>query len=269
MVPIVILAGAIAGFINTLAGSGSAVTLPVLELILGGNLALANGTNRIGILLQNFVAVRGFHRQQLMPWRRAWQLAIPAALGAILGAVLAVHLATNATTKAWFRFVVGILMLGILALIITKPERFVKEADEENVDSVSYGLKHYAIFFGIGVYGGFIQMGVGVFLLMGLVWGARFDLIRANAIKVLIVLTFTVTALAVFLTMGQVHLLTGFVLSIGTMLGAWLATTLAIKKGAPFVRWILIVVISIAALNFLDVIDIGEALRWMFGSVAQ
>jgi uncharacterized membrane protein YfcA len=111
------------------------------------------------------------------------------------------------------------------------------------------------IFFAIGVYGGFIQAGVGIFLLAGLVLGAGYDLVKANAVKVLIVLCFTVSALAVFLINRQVVWSTGLILAVGNMLGAWVASRMAVERGAAFVRWVLIAVVAVSGAKLLGLFD--------------
>ncbi|MBD3298512.1 MAG: TSUP family transporter, partial [candidate division Zixibacteria bacterium] len=108
-------------------------------------------------------------------------------------------------------------------------------------------------FFLIGIYGGFIQAGVGIFLLAGLVLSAGYDVVRANAVKLLIVLVFTPFALAVFLFNDQVNWTVGLVLAIGNMLGAFVATRMAVKRGAGFVRILLILVVIVSAVEFLGI----------------
>jgi uncharacterized membrane protein YfcA len=107
------------------------------------------------------------------------------------------------------------------------------------------------IFFFIGIYGGFIQAGVGIFLLAGLVLVSGYDLVRANAVKLLIVLCYTVFALIVFILNDQVRWFVGLILAIGNMLGAWIASRMAVKRGAGFVRWILIAVVAVSAVLLL------------------
>ena len=112
------------------------------------------------------------------------------------------------------------------------------------------------IFFAIGVYGGLIQAGVVIFLLAGLVLSAGHDLVRGNAVKVLIVLCFTVFALAVFVLNDQVVWAIGLILGIGNMLGAWVASRLAVERGATFVRWVLIAVVAVSGAKLLGVFDL-------------
>lgn len=239
----IVVAGFAAGFINTLAGSGSLITLPLL-IFLGLPANVANGTNRVAILLQNTVAVTSFRRQKMLNWRRALILGAPAALGAIVGAQIAVDL-----DEQTMRHVIGILMVIMLVVVIVRPKRWLEgrmAADGERTTIVQM-----ITFFGIGMYGGFIQAGVGVFLLAGLVLSAGYDLVRANAVKVLIVLCFTAFALVIFVLNDQVDWFIGLILALGNMSGAWIASRMAVKRGAKFVRWLLIAVLIVSAVMLL------------------
>ncbi len=250
--PAVIAAGFACGFINTLAGSGSLITLPLL-MFLGLPANVANGTNRVAILLQNVVGVTGFARKGALDFRGGIILAIPAILGAIVGAQIAVNL-----DERIMRSTIGLLMVIFLVLILVRPKRWLEGRPE--LMQQRAGWARWLIFFGIGAYGGFIQAGVGIFLLAGLVLGAGYDLVRANAVKVLIVLCFTPLALVVFLLNDQVRWGVGLILALGNMAGAWVAANLAVNKGAQFVRYILIGVIVIAATIFLGVAEFVQRL---------
>jgi hypothetical protein len=235
----IVAAGFVCGFINTLSGSGSLITLPLL-MLLGLPANVANGTNRVAILLQNVVGVNRFHKKGLLDTRRGLILAVPAAVGAILGAQIAVSL-----DEELMRRTIGVLLAIMLVVILVRPKRWLEGRPELLRQRPT--LMQYWIFFAIGVYGGFIQAGVGIFLLAGLVLGAGFDLVRANAVKVLIVLCFTAFALVVFLVNDQVRWEIGLVLALGNMSGAWVAVHAAASRGAEFVRDILIAVVAIAA----------------------
>ncbi len=250
--PAVIAAGFVAGFINTVAGSGSLVTLPLL-IFIGLPATVANGTNRVAILLQNVVAVRGFHREKMLSLKQGLWLAAPAVVGALVGAQIAVGL-----DEAIMRRTIGVLMVVMLAVVLIRPKRWLEGRSGDIHSRPSWW--QFVIFFAIGAYGGFIQAGVGIFLLAGLVLSAGYDLVRANGVKVLIVLCFTVIALAVFIINDQVNWLVGLVLAIGNMSGAWVATRTAIKRGAVFVRWLLIAVLVVSAVLLLglgDLLGIG------------
>lgn len=238
--------GFAAGFINTLAGSGSLITLPML-ILLGLPANVANGTNRVGILVQNIVAVAMFRKNDALDMRGGWRLLLPSILGAIVGAGLAVDL-----DEALLRRTIGVLMLVMLAVVLARPKRWL--ATHAPAERASF-LVQAPVFFAIGAYGGFIQAGVGIFLLAGLVLGAGYNLVGANAVKNFIVLVFTVAALAVFVVNDQVRWGLGLLLAAGNAAGAWLAVRMALDRGAEFVRWALIVILAGASVALLA--DLG------------
>jgi uncharacterized membrane protein YfcA len=210
---------------------------------------VANGTNRVAILLQNVVGVSSFRRQQMLDLRRGLMLAAPAVLGSVVGAQIAVSL-----DEEVMRRVIGALMVAMLLVLIIRPRRWL-EGRPEALDRHPSWIQ-LTIFCGIGIYGGFIQAGVGIFLLAGLVLSAGYDLVRANAVKVLIVLCFTAFALIVFAVNGQVRLSIGLILALGNMSGAWVASRMAVKRGAGFVRWLLMGVVIVSAVVLLGLFDL-------------
>ncbi len=239
----IVVAGFAAGFINTLAGSGSLITLPLL-IFLGLPATVANGTNRVAILLQNVVGVSSFRHQKMLNLRRALILAAPAAVGGVIGAQIAVDL-----DEQTMRHVIGALMVIMLVVVIVRPKRWLEGRIAADSDKTT--IVQMITFFGIGLYGGFIQAGVGVFLLAGLVLSAGYDLVRANAVKVLIVLCFTAFALVVFVLNDQVDWFIGLILALGNMSGAFVASRMAVKRGAKFVRYLLIAVLIVSAVMLL------------------
>jgi len=230
--------GFVAGFINTLAGSGSLLTLPML-ILLGLPANVANATNRVGVLCQGIVAVATFRQRGALPLGGSWQLIVPAVVGGIVGAELAVDL-----DEALMRQVIGVLMLVLLVVMLFKPERWIAEHEGRGQPRL---LVEVPLFFAIGVYGGFIQVSVGLLLLAGLVLGAGYNLVGANAMKNLIVLVLTAAALVVFVVNDQVQWTLGLLLGAGQAAGAWVAARVAIKRGAEFVRYVVIVIIVLSA----------------------
>jgi len=224
--------GLVAGFINTVAGGGSTLSLPLL-MFLGLPANIANGTNRVAILLQNIVGVSTFKQKKVLDFKTDYRLAIPAIAGGILGAILAVEINEQLLEK-----IIGALMVLMLLIVVFKPEAWVK--DQAGKAQAKPTVMQYFLFLLIGFYGGFIQMGVGFFLLAGLVMGCGFDLVKANAIKILIVLFYTIFALAVFIFNDQIDWISGLLLATGNMLGAWLGVNFTVKGGAKYVRYVLI-----------------------------
>jgi len=242
-IPALIGAGILCGFINTLAGSGSLISLPLL-MFMGLPANVANGTNRIAILFQNIVGVSSFKQQKVFKIKEGIWLAIPAVVGSLVGALLAINLTETIMTR-----VIGGLLVFMFFMILFKPDVWIKGHSGLVTSKPTWW--QIIIFFGIGVYGGFIQAGVGFFLLAGLVLGAGFDLVKANAIKLLIVLLYTPFALAVFIINDQVYWVAGLILAIGNMIGAFVASKFAVSWGAKFVRIILLVIIFAAAIKLL------------------
>ncbi|MBN1181476.1 MAG: sulfite exporter TauE/SafE family protein [Bacteroidales bacterium] len=240
-------AGILAGFINVLAGSGSLLTLPFL-MFLGLPANVANGTNRIAILLQNVVAVASFKEQKVLQFKQGIWLSIPAVIGSIIGAQIAVNL-----NEAIMHKTIGGLLVFMFFLILFKPSVWLK-GKAGQVDAKPK-IWQIIIFFFIGLYGGFIQAGVGFFLLAGLVLGAGFDLVKSNAIKVLIVLIYTVFALIVFVINDQVNYKFGLILSIGNMIGAFIGSRVAVSWGPKFVRYFLLFILLSASAKLFGLLD--------------
>lgn len=239
--------GVVAGFINTTAGGGSMLTIPLL-MFLGLPANIANGTNRIAILLQNVIGVQTFRKKKVLDLKTDYKLAVPAVVGSIIGALIAVELNVDLLRK-----VIAGLMVVLLLIVVLKPEVWVKE--RAGTTLAKPGLFQYTIFFFIGLYGGFIQMGVGFFLLAGLVLGAGQNLVRANAIKVFIVLIYIFFSLGIFIYHKQVDFVAGLILAVGNMIGAWFGAHFTVKGGAKYVRYVLIAAMLIVILNLFGVLS--------------
>jgi uncharacterized membrane protein YfcA len=239
LLAVVPVAGFVAGFVNTLAGSGSLLTLPLL-ILLGLPANVANGTNRVGVLMQNVVAVATFRRRGAMDMTGSWKLLVPSLLGGIVGALLAVDL-----DEALLRRTIGVLMVVLLIVMLLKPERWIADHATRREPRLYVEVP---VFFVIGVYGGFIQISVGLFLLAGLVLGAGYNVVGANAVKNLIAFVFTGAALVVFVLNDQVSWTLGLLLAAGQGLGAWVAARTAIRRGAVFVRYTVIVIVALSAI---------------------
>jgi uncharacterized protein len=241
----VMVAGLAAGFINVLAGNGSLISLPAL-IFIGLPPGVANATNRVSIVFQNLVGGTSFHRQGKLDARGARMLSVPMVLGSTVGAFLAVDVNDEV-----FRQVLAVAMIVMLALMLLKPERWI--AGKPGVVNNRLTLARFITFFAIGVYGGFLQAGVGIFLLVALVLEVGYDVVRANAVKVVVTLASAVVSLAIFSANLKVDWTAGLVLAAGSMVGAWLATRFASDKGAAWVRWFVIVVVATSATQLLGV----------------
>jgi uncharacterized protein len=243
----VMAAGLAAGFINVLAGNGSLISLPAL-IFVGLPPGVANATNRVSIVFQNLVGGTSFYRQGKLDARGALMLGIPMVLGSAVGALIAVDVNDQV-----FRQVLAVAMIVMLILMLVKPERWI--AGKPGAVSSHLTLARFIIFFAIGVYGGFLQAGVGIFLLVALVLEVGYDVVRANAVKVVVTLASAIISLAIFSANLKVNWTVGLVLAAGSMVGAWLATRFASDKGAAWVRMFVIVVVAVSAAQLLGVLD--------------
>ncbi len=244
----VIAVGLFAGFVNTLAGSGSLLTLPLL-MFLGLPANVANATNRVGVLVQSVVGSWSFKKQKIFSFRESLWMAIPATAGSFLGSLVAVKI-----NEDIMEILIGGLLVVMFFLILYKPENWVREHALKITPKRRWWVS--VIFFFIGIYGGFIQAGVGFFLLGALVLGAGLGLTKANAIKLVIVAIFTAVALIVFMFSGQVNYFIGIILAIGQGLGALIASKVAVSWGPKVVRIILLVAIMASALKLTGILDL-------------
>ena len=248
-----IVSGVLVGFINTLAGGGTIITVSLL-IFLGLPATVANGTNRIAVVLQTLVAVVSFRKQQVLDIRRGLVLSMPAVAGSVAGSLVA----TNLNAQILEKVIAGAMFI-ILFFILFKPERWIR--GRQSCSTTSIRWFEYLAYLIIGFYGGFIHIGVGFFLITGLVLMSGYDLVKANAIKNLMVLAYAPFSLAVFMIYGQVNYSYGLVLSAGNVVGALVASRFAVKQGAGFIRIVMVVVIIITILqlfglyNFKSIFD--------------
>jgi len=240
---LLVIAGIAAGFINTIAGGGSIFTLPVL-ILLGMPADVANGTNRIGVLMQAAAAVRGFDRHNMLDRGAIVPIVAPTIVGSLLGSIIASIIPGDILKPV----LLG-TMMAMTLLIVLKPGTI--PFPEEAILTPSQRPAAVAWLFLAGVYGGFVQAGVGFILLTALAGVLRYDLLRANALKMMCTLVFTCVALAVFIIQGQVRWLPGLILGVSSIIGVQLSVRFAISAQQRTLKWILLVMailVCVAAL---------------------
>ncbi|WP_378174328.1 sulfite exporter TauE/SafE family protein [Aquimarina sp. SS2-1] len=239
------LVGFIAGVINTIAGGGSLLTLPML-IFMGLPPNVANGTNRIGIFIQSITSVAGFRSKGIKPSVFSVYLGISALIGSLIGAKIAIDIKGETFNK-----ILAIVMLLVVFFIVFKPKVNVKNLVERIQGR--YRLFSILAFFVIGIYGGFIQAGVGIFILLALTSINRMGLVQSNAVKALVVFIYTIGALTVFAFSEQIDYLYGFVLAFGNASGGWLSSRWSVKKGDGLVKiFLVIMVIAMAIKLWID-----------------
>ncbi len=238
---LLVLGGTAAGIVNAVAGGGSMLTVPLLVLAgVPGN--AANGSNRLGILTGNLASAAEFRRLGVQGLAHAGVVIGPAIAGSLVGS-----LAINRLTDGAFETVFGLLMIPLVLLTINKPK--------PKTDGTSWSRNTTMIvFFGVGIYGGAVQAGVGLVMLAALS-RAGFDLVTANSIKVLVNLAVTCVALPIFILQGEIRWIPAILLALGLTAGGWAGARLGVSKGEQWIRRIMIFAALALALRLLGVYD--------------
>ena len=246
--------GVVAGTLNVLAGGGSLLTLPAM-VFLGLDGAVANGTNRVALLAQNVTAVGGFRSLGFSDMKLSFSLALAALPGGICGALLGTMVRGELFNKVLGGVLIGVLLL--MAVQQWRKRESGRAEPGETPKSAGPGPSRRQLVLGhlamvaVGFYGGFIQAGVGFLLMAALHRVLGLDLVRVNMHKVFIVAVFTLAALIIFASRGQVLWIPGLALAVGNSLGGWIGSQLSVLKGENWIRTTLYVALFFMALKLL------------------
>ena len=234
-------AGLLAGFINTLAGGGSLITLPLL-IFLGLPPNVANGTNRLAILLGTFSAASGFRSKGVFVFPYSLWLGLSAVVGAIIGARISIDLKGET-----FNRILAIVMIVVVINIVFNPLKKIRASSEDLSRSKQWA--GIISFFFVGIYGGFIQAGVGFIIIAALTTINGFDLVKTNSIKAMVIFIYTIAAFSVFVLDQKVNWWVGFTLAAGNVSGAWIASRWSVGKGQHFIKPILLIMVTAMAIR--------------------
>lgn len=242
---ILVTTGFLAGIINTMAGGGSNLTIPAL-MMMGIPADLANATNRVSVFLQSLTAAKGFKKHDKLDIPDLKKIIGVTLVGGLIGAICASYMPAD-----YLKPVLLLAMISMAAVILFKPAVV---APPEGTAALNVGEgSSIPMLLLAGFYGGFVQAGVGFILIAAIAGSLRYDLVRANALKVVCTLAFTGIALAVFILRDQILWLPGLTLAVGSMIGAHLAVKITINVSQKTLKWFLFVmtlVASAAALYF-------------------
>tara|TARA_B100001057_G_scaffold187794_1_gene188567 strand:+ start:121 stop:885 length:765 start_codon:yes stop_codon:yes gene_type:complete len=239
--PLLIIVGFIVGIINTMAGGGSLITLPLL-IFLGLPSSVANGTNRIAIMMTAFSANMGFKSKGLSTYPFSAYLGVFALVGSIIGANIAVEIEGELFNK-----ILSVIMILVVIIIIFKP-RIIKSNFEIRVTG-KHLLVSCVSFFFIGLYGGFVNAGIGFIIMLFLHFYNRINLLKVNATKVVVVLVYTIGAFFTFVINDMVDWTYGICLGIGTLNGGWFTSRWSVKKGENVIRIFLTIIVVVMAIK--------------------
>lgn len=247
---LLLVSGVLVGIINTLGGGGSVITMS-LFMAMGMPIGVANGTNRIAVLLQNLSATVAFLRKGMLHIKSGLLLSIPAIVGNIFGAMVATEV-----SEAVFKVCLSVVLVIILIYLVLGK-------DNEQVTG-GHGLKikwwHYIWFFIIGFYGGYIYIGLGFLILAVTIWTMNLDIVTANVIKGFVIFLSTPFALAVFIYNGQVEWTAGLLHGAGNIVGALMASHWAVSWGVKFVRWFTLAIIVVFFVDLMGWISLHDIL---------
>jgi len=244
---LVALGGTLAGFIGTLAGLGSVVSLYLLIDVIELDPAMANGTNRLGVMAMAVMALPTFHQKGHLDIKRSW----PIILSIFAGAIVGFFLATNIDNQA-FRDIFKYLLPVMLLLVMTNPKKWIQKTDPAH--QLNYWLS-IPIFILMGLYAGFIQLGTGVFLVVFLALVGKYSLVDANGVKLSAFALYTFFGILIFAFYQQINWYIGGILAVGQGVGAYISARFATTypKANGFVRYLLMFVLIIAIVRMFNV----------------
>lgn len=239
---LLVLVGLFVAFINTLAGGGSLLTLPIL-IFMGLPPSVANGTNRIAVLVQGIANVAGYGSKGMQVSSKfIWQLSLAATFGTTLGTGLAIWI-----DEGIFNKILALVMVLMVVLMLYKPKKEFGGLVERLEGK--YRNLGIIIFFFIGIYGGFIQAGTGILMLLALSSINHLTLMKSNVIKATVVLVYSVMALILFGLNGKLDWEIGLTLALGQAIGGWLTSRWSVNKGDGIVKVLMIVMVTAMAIK--------------------
>ncbi len=235
--------GILAAFLNVTAGGGSSITLPVL-IFLGVDPSVANGTNRLAILLQNASASSSFRNEEVYQTKETIIYALLTIPGSILGAFY-----VTTISDELFKKVLAIVMLGvIISLLIPKSKKLIEPGSNNRLSWMIY--PGFVI---LGFYGGFIQVGIGILIMALIQRLLNYNLVITNMHKTFIIMTLNIPALLIFIYTGNMLWTLGIALAAGTTTGAWWAAKLSVKKGDKFIKSLLVIALIVISVKLFGI----------------
>lgn len=232
---LLLAAGLFTGVINTLAGGGSLITLP-LFIFMGLPAAEANASNRIGVFLSSIVAVGGFKSKGISVYPYSIWVSVSALIGCIIGAYFAVDIENRI-----FNRILAIVMIVVITLTVLKPY-LAKRKITESFTTKNKTLS-IILFFFLGIYGGFIQAGVGLLMIATLTGIHGLGMAKTNSIKAFVITCYTLIALVIFWWEDQIRWDYGLTLAAGNAAGGWVASRWSVGKDDKWIRLIMIVTV--------------------------
>lgn len=234
---ILIFASFCAGFIDSIAGGGGFILVPALMLA-GLPPQQAIATNKVPAVFGTATAAYNFIRSKKVIWPIAIIGLIFALLGGAVGSRINQGISADVLNK------IVLMILPVAAIITFIPKKNMKQ----NVSSFSKKELYIAapfITFILGIYDGFIGPGMGTFLIIAFYSILGMDMVNSSAVAKIVNFASGFGSLIMYLKAGVVIMAIGLPLLVANVLGSYIGSKLAIKKGQSFVKMILIIVFII------------------------
>ena len=235
--------GFLCGFLNTVASSGSAVTLPLL-VFMGLTPIVANATNRVPVVVAALIATITFLRAKVIDWQIAIKILIPVVLGSIAGAAF-----VDTLQQEQIKFLISVAVLLAFVLLFSGLKKILQKEFEQGA---RFRFVEIIVLFLVGFWLGLIVLDGATYLLLALIVFVRLPLVKANAYKYLVLFATSAIALGVFARNGEVNWEIGGVMAIGAVLGGLIGARFALNPISKV--WTFRVLVTII---FLELVHIG------------
>lgn len=190
---------------------------------------VANATNRIGIFFNGIFAIRGFQSKGSKVETYSIWLGVAAFFGAIIGSLIAVDI----KGETFNRILAGVIVL-VVAYMLFGTKISSNQEERTSPKAKAFGI---IAFFLIGIYGGFLQAGVGYLIMAALTFVNRFSLLKTNITKVIVVPIYTLASLGIFIYNDLINWELGIALAVGSALGGWLTSRWSTRVNDKWIRY--------------------------------
>lgn len=238
---IFVLAGFLAGFVDSIAGGGGIITVPVL-MASGMPPHIALATNKLQSSFGSFTASANFVKKGLVSFKEVYIGVIFTFIGAMIGTKTILLLDANILNK-----IIPFMLVLIFLYTLFNPSFGTIEK------SSRLGMPLFFLIFGIliGFYDGFFGPGTGTFWTIALVTLMGMNLKKATATTKVMNFTSNIVSLGVFLFSGNVLFFIGVIMGCGQIIGAFVGSSLVVKKEVSFIRGFFLFVVGVTILKLI------------------
>lgn len=235
LVIMLFIAGALAGFVDSIVGGGGLISVPAM-LLTNVPPSVALGSNKLGSIFGAASASIAFIRKSMVDRSLVTRLLPFTFIGSMLGTLLVISI-----PPLYLKPIIILLLIGVMIFVLKN-----KDWGSVSTYEKATGMTLYicmAVAFALGLYDGFIGPGTGTFLIMGFIF-AGFDFVHASGNAKVLNFFSNLASLIVFIALGHVNFLFGLSAAAGQIIGATIGARLAIAKGSSLVRGVFVSVTS-------------------------